>query len=164
VGTVSTQATEDTGYADKVIIAVDDASVIPLGTVINYTVGAFSPPTFFGPPGFFAPPGFFVPTPPCTSCTGSLNYIETLSYCLDGCRYTYDRYHWNTPLCQPDPCTPCTCNAYDDTAATLLCCSCFGCYPAAAPSFFSPPGFFGPPGFAEPPFSPPAFFAPPGFK
>jgi len=118
---------------------------VPLGTAINYTVGAFSPPAFFAPPGFFgppaffsppgffgppaffSPPGFFVP-PQCTSCTGSLNRTETVnSYCQDGCRKIVTRYYWNAPLCQPSGCSSCACPAYNDVVSDM-CCACFGCY------------------------------------
>jgi hypothetical protein len=72
--------------------------------------------------------GYVPPIPYCSSCTGSLNRTETVaSFCSGGCRYYTTRYYWNAPLCQPDPCQVCTCNAYDDVN-TQVCCACFGCY------------------------------------
>ena len=57
-----------------------------------------------------------------------LNRTEIVgSFCSGGCRYLIRRYYWNAPLCQPNPCSPCTCPAYDD-ANELSCCACFGCY------------------------------------
>jgi len=61
VGSVTTTGTQNSALNDVVTPALTDTSVVPLGTVINYTVGSFSPPSFFSPPGFFAPPGFFSP-------------------------------------------------------------------------------------------------------
>lgn len=61
VGSVTTVATQNSALNDVVTPALTDTTVTLLGTVINYTVGAFSPPSFFSPPGFFGPPGFFSP-------------------------------------------------------------------------------------------------------
>ena len=61
VGTVVTAATQDVNLDDKVVTALTDTAVMPLGTAINYDYGVFSPPSFFSPPGFFGPPSFFSP-------------------------------------------------------------------------------------------------------
>jgi len=77
VGTVVSAATQDATLDQKVLTALTDTAVVPLGTVINYEYGLFSPPSFFGPPGFFSPPDFFSPPgftepppPPCPDCIG----------------------------------------------------------------------------------------------
>jgi len=74
--------------------ALTDVSVTPLGSVINYTIVAFSPPSFFGPPGFFIPPGFFGPPGFFDPCAG---YVCQPVNPSTGC-YKYDFFDCATVL------------------------------------------------------------------